>query len=170
MSNKICAIVITYKREDLLIECIKGIISQTIPIDALILVDNNVISNVIKLLNDKNLLNVNNGNESETYLSDTKIKFHYLKPIKNLGSAGGYFIGLGHGLQYDFNWFWLLDDDVKPLPNALENILQYTNISELINVSKVNQNWERISFSELRLALASSNLVSFCFHFSNNRS
>jgi GT2 family glycosyltransferase len=47
-----------------------------------------------------------------------------IRSPRNLGSAGGFKIGLETVRMYDPVWIWLLDDDNLPNPDALDTILR----------------------------------------------
>jgi GT2 family glycosyltransferase len=43
---------------------------------------------------------------------------------RNLGASGGYATGIKYAYEKGYEWFWLLDQDSKPLPNALKELLK----------------------------------------------
>ena len=50
MDKKVVAIVVTYNRKKLLKECLEAIYAQTVRIDTLILIDNNITEGTTKFL------------------------------------------------------------------------------------------------------------------------
>ena len=54
--KKICSIVVTYNRKEILLECIAAILSQTYPVHKLIILDNNSTDNTKEYLLEKGLL------------------------------------------------------------------------------------------------------------------
>lgn len=140
MNITICAIIVTKDRKNLLIDCLNGVLSQTLKVDSIILIDNNSNDDT------RDFLTLNKILTNKSYGIINEVKIIYKKLEKNLGSAGGYYEGLKLALESDCNWFWLLDDDVEPIPNALENIVKYISISDLINVSKTDIIGKRISW------------------------
>ncbi|MFC1489335.1 glycosyltransferase [Thermodesulfobacteriota bacterium] len=107
-SNHPVAIVVTYNRKEILIECIRAVLSQSIPCDVLI---------------------VDNASTDDTkgYLQKHKIvdnpNVYYLHLSNNTGGAGGFYHGVRFCMASHWDWFWLMDDDAKPEPDALENLL-----------------------------------------------
>lgn len=96
----ICAVVVTFNRLELLKECLEAIREQTFPPDALFVIDN--------------------GSTDGT--SEWLDKQHSITVVrqKNLGGAGGFRRGIKEAFEANFDFIWVMDDDVKPLPDALE--------------------------------------------------
>lgn len=56
-----------------------------------------------------------------------KQKFPFVKIIENsfnLGGSGGYNTGLKYALKQEYDFVWLLDNDVKVMPGALDGLLE----------------------------------------------
>lgn len=64
-----------------------------------------------------------------------KGKVSLVEVSDNLGSAGGYKLGLQHALMCDgCEYIWFLDDDNMPAPNALAELLRrYPKLSESVS-------------------------------------
>jgi len=118
-NNGVVAIVVTHNRKDLLIECINAILDQTAPCD-IIVMDNASTDGT------KNIFH--HGN----FMIGRKGRVHYLRLEENTGGAGGFFHGLKYAMGQDWKWFWLMDDDAKPEPEALENLLAKANDHQTI--------------------------------------
>ena len=106
--NKVCAVVVTYNRVDLLKECIKSIKSQTYPCDILV-------------------INNNSTDGTADFLKSTKIK--HLDLEMNTGGAGGFNKGIRFAVEEGHESLWIMDDDCIPKNNALE---QLVNASEIL--------------------------------------
>ena len=142
MSETICVIVVTYNRKDLLLKCINGIFNQSKFFNVLYIVDNNSTDGTYKLLIDNKIINKiknNNRSEKKIKLKGREIKTVYFKLDKNLGSAGGFHFGIAEALKEKYDWYWMMDDDVEPLPNTLESLLEYKNISKCIHPVHINE-------------------------------
>jgi rhamnopyranosyl-N-acetylglucosaminyl-diphospho-decaprenol beta-1,3/1,4-galactofuranosyltransferase len=107
----VVAVVLTYNRKELVKKCLQGILRQSQPIDAIVLVDNCSTDGTRDALQD------------ESYFSDL---IHYIYLEENVGSAGGFFIGLQYAYEHGFDWFWVMDDDAIPTPDALKNLFLHT--------------------------------------------
>lgn len=106
--SKICAIVVTYNRYELLKECLKSLLEQTKPLDIL-LIDNNSTDKTDKSLKDDGFLENKN--------------LFYKKLPKNIGGAGGFTEGIRWAMELKYEYMWLMDDDAEPALDGLEKLL-----------------------------------------------
>jgi len=104
------AIVVTHNRKNLLIKCINAIFSQSVPCDIIVL-DNASTDGTDKVFCHSNGIN------------DQGHRVHYLRMEENTGGAGGFYHGLQYAMTRTWMWFWLMDDDAIPEPDALGNLL-----------------------------------------------
>jgi len=103
--KKIAAVVVTHNRKKLLGECLDALLRQGRALDSIIIIDNSS----------------NDGTKDflqERYLNNSV--FDYICLPDNIGGAGGFHEGIARGLQKNFDWLWLMDDDTEPAENALE--------------------------------------------------
>jgi len=121
--EKIAAVVITYNRKELLKECLDALLSQTYPLDSIILIDNASTDGTPEFLKE-------NG-----YLENPKID--YLRLSENTGSSGGYYIGIKRAYEKGFDWIWPMDDDCKPLRETLKVLLETAQKENLKYISPV---------------------------------
>ncbi|WP_194726674.1 glycosyltransferase family 2 protein [Noviherbaspirillum malthae] len=119
MSQKVAAIVVTYNRKQMLLQCLEGLLNQSFPIDQIIVVDNASTDGTEQLLEENN------------YLSHARIRYQRLP--QNTGGAGGFHAGLAQGLLTHADWFWLTDDDVCPQPDCLSELIRYRGVSECLH-------------------------------------
>lgn len=105
---KICTVVVTYNRYELLKECLDSLLNQTYQNDIL-LVDNASTDGTEKKV-------VEDG-----YLDNKEIIYKRLE--KNTGGAGGFYFGVKYALDNDYDYVWLMDDDAEPELNALELLI-----------------------------------------------
>ncbi len=120
VSEKVCAVVVTYNRKPLLRVCLETLLAQTRKLDFIFVVDN--------ASNDGTL----------QMLSEEFPDLFVLKLPVNSGGAGGFHAGMKWAYEQGFDWIWVMDDDVRTLPNALETMLSYGHIGDLIHCRK----WE----------------------------
>ncbi|MFA5119239.1 MAG: glycosyltransferase family 2 protein [Candidatus Omnitrophota bacterium] len=141
--ESICAVVVTYNRKHLLLECLNALLKQTYPLDAVYLIDNASTDGTPELLQEKGfiseILNTENGAlESQKTISalsentiNKKLIIHYVRMHENTGGAGGFYEGVKRGYERGYDWLWLMDDDA---------IADYDSLSEIIKVG-VNNNY-----------------------------
>lgn len=107
---KICAVVVTYNRLDLLKGTIDKLLNQSRKLDELIIIDNKCTdgtSEYLKTLGDK------------------------ITPIfleENLGGAGGFNKGIKVAYENGHDYIWIMDDDTFATETALENMLNKFDI------------------------------------------
>jgi rhamnopyranosyl-N-acetylglucosaminyl-diphospho-decaprenol beta-1,3/1,4-galactofuranosyltransferase len=114
---KTCGIVLTYNRKFLLLQNIKSLQAQTRKLDLIIVIDNNSTDNTRLFLADNNVLD--------------SISYVYLN--ENIGSAGGFSLGIQKALSLGYDWVLLMDDDGRPQNNEcfkkLFDYIEQKNIS-----------------------------------------
>ncbi len=152
MKNKetVCAVVVTYNRKNLLMECLDALMRQTRQLDAIYLIDNFSDDGTAELLLENGYINklpaenvdepteleidfdnseligfFNNGIEDKKAKIEKTIKIYYVRMNDNTGGAGGFYEGIKRSSERDFSWIWVMDDDAEPSLNALENMLKF---------------------------------------------
>lgn len=111
---KICAVVVTYNRCELLKMCLEALERQTQKITEIIVINN-----------------CSNDN-TEEYLNSVKDK-DYISIInleKNIGGAGGFNYGIKLAYEKDYDYIWVMDDDTIASPNALEKLINKLSVLE----------------------------------------
>jgi GT2 family glycosyltransferase len=109
MSETIAAVVVTYNRKKLLTECLDALLTQTRPVDKIILIDNASTDGTPELLKERG------------YLDNHVIG--YIRLSENTGGAGGFHEGVKRGHESGYDWLWLMDDDAVANREALQNLL-----------------------------------------------
>ena len=100
----ICAVVATFNRKAVLTACLTALLSQSRPLDEIILIDNASTDGTEELV---------------------KVEFSqvtYVKLSENIGSAGGFGEGIRLAYEKGHDWIWVMDDDGVPLADALEKL------------------------------------------------
>jgi rhamnopyranosyl-N-acetylglucosaminyl-diphospho-decaprenol beta-1,3/1,4-galactofuranosyltransferase len=137
MKLSISAVIVTFNRKILLIECLESLLSQTYPLDSIILIDNASSSDTPQLLFEKGYIkeepqveiteNWNSDYEILSYTHKHKINVNYIRLLKNTGGAGGFHEGIKRAYEKGCDWIWVMDDDAEPAADALENLLSFEN-------------------------------------------
>jgi rhamnopyranosyl-N-acetylglucosaminyl-diphospho-decaprenol beta-1,3/1,4-galactofuranosyltransferase len=118
----VTAVVVTYNRKELLAECLDGLFRQTRPVDRILLIDNASTDGTQEFLRQRG------------YLDASAVE--YVRLPANTGGAGGFREGMRRAYASDAEWIWLMDDDVEPVPDALETMLTYSGRSDCIQGDK----------------------------------
>jgi rhamnopyranosyl-N-acetylglucosaminyl-diphospho-decaprenol beta-1,3/1,4-galactofuranosyltransferase len=108
MRESITALVVTFNRKALLVQCLKALLDQTHPPDRILIVDNASTDGTYSRLRD------------EGWLSHSQIE--WLGLPENTGGAGGFSTGLMAAVGHGADWVWMMDDDALPEPDALAKL------------------------------------------------
>lgn len=132
LRETICAVVVTYNRKQLLLECIDSLLRQSRPLGAIYLVDNASTDGTEKLLSEKKYIKEippenltqpwERENEIKNPVNGEYIKINYVRMHKNTGGAGGFCEGVKRGHKAGFDELWLMDDDVLCDADALRQL------------------------------------------------
>ena len=144
--DSVCAVVVTYNRRNLLLECLKALQKQTRPIQAIYLIDNASIDGTPELLLEKGYIKELPPKdlkepwakefEIKNLTDENYIRLYYVRMCENTGGAGGFHEGVKRTYEKGYDWLWLMDDDVEPKSDCLENMFKYTSISKCIHPYK----------------------------------
>ncbi|HVE67605.1 MAG TPA: glycosyltransferase [Solirubrobacteraceae bacterium] len=99
----VVAVVVTFDRRAMLLECLDALAAQTAPLDDVIVVDN--------------------ASDDGTAAALEGRPVTYLRLRRNGGAAEGEHYGMAEALARRPEWVWLMDDDCAPDPDALERLL-----------------------------------------------
>lgn len=117
--KKICAVIVTYNRPELLCRCVEKLLGQDYPVDILIY-DNHSSKDTKGMLGEQGLLN-------------NRVMFHYAD--SNTGGSGGFYNGMEMAMNKGYDALWLMDDDGYPIcTNTLSTIIKA---------------WERLNYEDL---------------------
>jgi len=120
----VAAVVVTYNRSRLLLECLAALLTQSRPVDRIVLVDNASADGTPEILREQG------------YLDHPKIQ--YVRLETNTGGAGGFSEGIRLGYEAGYDWMWIMDDDAEPYPDALETMephLRHEGIGGVANLT-----------------------------------
>lgn len=111
--NKVVAIVVTFRRKDLLRQVLVSLLNQTEAPSKILVIDNNS----------------NDGTEDVVFnLALTNDNIIYYNTGDNLGGAGGFHYGFEAAKVYDYSHLWLMDDDFQPNCDCLEKMLALQHV------------------------------------------
>ena len=105
--NKIAAVIVTYNRKDLLLECISAILGQEGVTPSIIVVDND---------------SSDGTHQSLKPLIEEK-RITYFNTGSNLGGAGGFQYGIRKAVESGYEYLWIMDDDCIPSGMALSALM-----------------------------------------------
>ena len=110
-SPSVAAVVVTFNRKALLVECLRALLGQTRPLERILVVDNASTDGTEDLLRAEGLIDAPG--------------VRYLKLEQNSGGAGGFYAGMKAAYDEGHDWLWLMDDDAEPATDALAKMVPY---------------------------------------------
>lgn len=151
-NETVCAIVVTYNRKLLLIECLESLLNQTYPIDAIYLIDNASIDGTGEFLESRGYINKKSSN-SDTLSITTPIvsvlsknqenkptTVYYKRMKENSGGAGGFYEGLKSSFEIGFDWFLLIDDDCLLDKDCIKYLMLNRNKDNILSTNVISAN------------------------------
>lgn len=105
--SSIAAVIVTYNRKELLLECITAILNQDKFVPDILVVDNAS----------------SDGTEEELRPYIDRKRVLYFNTGENLGGAGGFHYGIRKAVELGYKYLWIMDDDCIPSQAALSALL-----------------------------------------------
>ncbi len=135
MRETFAAVVVTFNRKQLLLECLQALKKQTRPLDRIFVIDNASSDGTPEFLEESGILR--------------DPIFEYVRLGENTGGAGGFHEGLRRAFDSGYDWFWLMDDDVEAYPEGLERLLPFCSRSGCIHGRRMNPDQTPATWGEL---------------------
>ena len=104
--NKILSVIVTHNRLAILKECIHALLSQSYSLFDILVVNNHSndgTKDYLSSINDQRIFHVNLDSD--------------------VGSSGGFNLGIRYAFEHKYSYCWLMDDDAIPTNTALERIV-----------------------------------------------
>ena len=109
MNGRVCAVVVTYNRKVLLSECLRALLAQSRAVEEILVVNNASTDGTPEAV-------------AEQFPPNEFPRLRLLSLPKNIGGAGGFREGIKRAFEGQFDWFWVMDDDTIPEPDALSEL------------------------------------------------
>ena len=106
----VAALVVTYNRKSLLVECLDAILAQEFKPATIVVVDNASTDETDTLFAE--------GRELASIPG-----LRYFRMAENLGGAGGFKEGIKRCMEVGCDWIWLMDDDCIARPDTLAELV-----------------------------------------------
>ena len=104
--SKIVAVVVAYNRRELLAETLSALLQQTLPLHAIVVVDN--------------ASEDGSGEVARNLAPEADV----VTLTRNTGGAGGFTVGIERAVsRHSADQVWVMDDDTVPTPTALEELV-----------------------------------------------
>ncbi|MBB5317230.1 glycosyltransferase [Tunturibacter empetritectus] len=117
------AVVVTFNRKQLLAECLDALLNQSLPLDAVFIVDNASSDGTELFLQERG------------YLENPLV--NYVRLAENLGGAGGFHAGMSAACNAGFDWIWVMDDDTEPYLDSLELMNVWKSYPRVVAIANI---------------------------------
>ena len=147
--SKVAAVVVTFNRKQLLLECLNALIHQTYRLDAIFIIDGPSTDGTPEALLDNSYINELPPEEHHGYSwsttnailrQDKGPLIRYIRTYDDIGGSGGFYEGVKYAYEEGYKWIWLMDDDAEPTKNALEDLIAYANLPNCIALASTVKN------------------------------
>lgn len=105
--ERIAAVVVTYNRKELLLQCVQALLNQQGTVCDVLVVDN---------------ASTDGTQQAVQQLGHSRL--YYQNTQSNLGGAGGFHFGMKWAVEQGYDYVWIMDDDCLPAPTALNELWQ----------------------------------------------
>ena len=105
--KRTAAVIVTYNRKDLLLECVSAVLAQEGGAPGVIIVDNAS----------------SDGTKDALRAHVERGEVLYFNTGANLGGAGGFQYGIRKAVEMGYEYLWIMDDDCIPSKTALSVLL-----------------------------------------------
>ena len=109
--KSICAVVVTFNRKALLLNCLNALKTQTHSLSHIVVIDNASTDGTADFLGEHGWAN----NDAFTLITLPE----------NMGGAGGFHEGIKYAFEHGFDYIWLMDDDGIPAADCLDKLLPF---------------------------------------------
>lgn len=167
-ADRICAVVVTHNRKELLVRLLKALIQQTVKPHCIYVVDNASTDGTAEALVSAGMLDPYFGDSSvkSLELSGNRVDIVYHRLRENLGGAGGFYVGMRRAYEDGCSLLWLMDDDGLPEERCLEVLLRELYRNNLDVVGPVVLSLEKPS--ELSFPTKKCKTVDDCYRFAKD--
>lgn len=114
MSNRVCVMIVTYNRRDLLRECLLALQAQTHPVDEIFIINNASVDGTGEMLRTE------------------FPQYPVLELTQNEGASKGYYEGIKYSYEHGFDWTWVIDDEGRAAPDCLEKLLAHARPNRVL--------------------------------------
>ena len=118
--DKVAIVVVTYKRQKLLSELLDSFLKLTVAPWRVVVVDNENSSDTARVVDEFRARL--NAYDAAALWRDGGDSVVYVPQSENTGGSGGFSAGVEAAYDLGAEWFWLMDDDVVVVPEALHRL------------------------------------------------
>lgn len=132
---KIGTVIVTFNRKQLLLKTLESLRNQSLISDYIIIIDNYSSDHTLEYLVEKDIIDV--PKENNGCLESNKNNIYYYNLLENKGGAGGFYAGIKKAIELECDWIWLMDDDICPRADTLEQYISFIKENNKKNIGAV---------------------------------
>lgn len=134
--DKLALIVTTYKRQQLLGTLLESMLALEQTPWRIVIVDNEQSDETKAMIEEFATKSDKQWGKSTKDDSGASDRVVYAPQAENLGGAGGFSAGVKKAYELGAEWFWVMDDDVAVLPDAIAKLAKWTPRHDVIQGSR----------------------------------
>lgn len=136
--NRLAIVVVTYKRQELLQELFTSFEKLRQCPWRIIIVDNEQSERTYHMVQSLNEAIEQRWGVAQLDDEGNSAHVVYAPQQDNLGGAGGFSAGVRRAYELGAQWFWVMDDDVTTVPEAIERLEPWTHQHSVIQGSRLD--------------------------------
>ncbi|MBF0806143.1 MULTISPECIES: glycosyltransferase [unclassified Streptococcus] len=130
--TSVCALVVTYNRSIYLRKALSGILHQDKKVSGVLIFNNDATDTTEKDLIEEGYLKEQEYRSNELYHSNyNDVEIYYYRNHENAGGAGGFSKGIELVSALDYDYVWIMDDDVYPEPDCLSETMKQMQLNQV---------------------------------------
>jgi GT2 family glycosyltransferase len=143
---RICALVVTFNRKTLLLDCLEALLKQTYALQAICIVDNASSDGTPEALYQAGYLGSRQNPPADAQPSIARrvvgsrtrgVEIHYIRNSENSGGAGGFWAAMRIARRYGYDGYWLMDDDALAAPTCLEALVGHWKTRGVVGLASM---------------------------------
>lgn len=158
---KVCVILVTYNRRVYLDKLLDNLKKQIFKLSGIILINNNSTDDTIDFLMKEEIV----SNSKKDKIIHTKffdIDFYFYNSSVNTGGSGGFRKGFEIAYDLNYDYYWVMDDDVLPRIDCLKTLIDSFDEKHEVYVPKrIGEGFHDIIHEKYRFG---NPFVHFCLH------
>lgn len=134
--DKLAIVIVTYKRQKLLATLFDSLKALTVAPWRIVVVDNEHSETTKTMVEEFGSVITAQWGQTIADTQGNMDRVVYFPQEGNIGGSGGFSNGVRKAYELGAQWFWVMDDDVAVLPDAIEKLAPWTRYHDVIQGSR----------------------------------
>lgn len=136
--DRLAIVVVTYKRQELLAQLMDSIEQLEVAPWRIVMVDNEHSDRTKAMVSQFGAKVAAKWGQTEPDDEGGRSRVVYEPQKGNIGGSGGFSNGVKKAYELGAQWFWVMDDDVAVLPDAIGKLAKWTGRHDVIQGSRLD--------------------------------